>query len=65
MYMYLVGDLSMRDYFDIDTKFITGQDKIKEHMAKAAKNSSYQVIDIINKKYFDPDSNSWKDIKSE
>lgn len=63
--MYLVGDLSMRDYFDIDTKFISDPSKIKEHLAKAAEDSSYQVIDVLNKKYFDPESNSWKDIKSE
>ena len=62
--MYLVGNLGYRDSFDIDTKLVS-DNKIKEHLAKAAQDNSYQVIDIINKKYFDPGSNSWKDIRVE
>ena len=59
--MYLTGDLSSRDWFDIDVKFKS--EITKEDLLKAKKDDSFQVIDVINRKYFDAENNQWKEIK--
>jgi hypothetical protein len=61
--MYLTGTLDRRDYFSIDVKF--KNEITREDLVKTKQDNSYQVIDVNNKKYFDPDTNGWKDIRVE
>lgn len=60
--MYLIGLLGDRDYYDFDVEFKI--EVTREDLLKAKKDDSFQVIDVLNKKYFDAESNEWKKIKS-
>lgn len=61
--MYLVGDLSDTDYFDHTVK--VKKEITKNDLAKCKNQYNFQVIDLKNHKYFDPESNSWVKFKSE
>lgn len=63
--MYLVGlvaDLREEQTYKL-AKF--KQEITKEDLVKCKNDSFYQVIDILNKKYYCPDNNDWIDIPSE
>lgn len=60
--MYLIGLLGERDYYDFDVKFKA--EITQEDLMKAKHDDSFQVIDVLNKKYFDAEANEWKKMKS-
>lgn len=56
--MYLVGDLSDRDYFK-GCGLKVKPTITKEDLAKTKGNESFQVIDLANLSYYDPAQNQW------
>lgn len=66
--MFLVGRFE-RDYFEISNNenpmSLVGivTEVTKSHLQSAARDDGYQVIDLINRKYFDPKQNKWIEIQ--
>jgi len=63
--MYLVGNLSDRDFFQLVDGPKFKVEITTAELAKTKENSDYQVIDLLKMKYFDPDKNEWVDIERE
>lgn len=61
--MYLVGEFSGTDMIELTARF--KKEVTKEDLAKCKADSWYNVIDVDNKKYYDPEDNLWKDMKVE
>ena len=62
--MYLVGRFN-RDYYDFSENknplslVGLGEEITKAHLQSASTDEDYQVIDLIQRKYFDPKQNAW------
>lgn len=63
--MYLVGKFE-RESSWTDPMSLVGKIEVvtKDHLVKARQDEGYQVIDLSNLTYYDPDQNRWVDIKS-
>ena len=62
--MYLVGDLSNRDYFQ-EYSSVKVKEKITgEDLATAKLNDYHQVINLETLEYFDPKKNQWLKLKT-
>lgn len=56
---YIVGNIGdIRDDFNyLPVKFLN--DLTKDHLIKAKKYKDYQIIDVENQRYYDPNKNEW------
>lgn len=59
---YLIGDLSSVNYADLNAEVV--EEITREHLGKAKKDNDYWVIDLIGRKYFHAETNSWKPFKT-
>lgn len=66
--MYLVGtfDRSDSSFSNDNPMSLVGlrEEITKEHLQRAVQDSSYQVIDLIKREYFDPKGNKWVKIQN-
>lgn len=66
--MYLVGRFN-RDYFEYSQNenpmSLVGivEEVTKKHLQSAAEDEDYQVVDLIQRAYFDPKKNAWVKIQ--
>lgn len=65
--MYLVGTFS-RDYFDHNNNkpmslVFLRETVTKDDLVRASQDDDYQVIDLIQRKYYDPKQNKWLPIE--
>lgn len=57
--MYLVGELGDREYFKGMGMVKLKKEITKEDLGKTLGNSDFQVINLNEQTYFDPDKNDW------
>lgn len=57
--MYLLGDFADRDMFKEYDSVVIKEQITREDLAKTKDNSSFQVINLDNKTFFDPGKNAW------
>lgn len=64
---YLVGDLQyLRDDQDCAEMYCEFKSKItSSDLAKCKQDSTYQIVNLSDKTYFDPTNNTWVKIKSD
>lgn len=66
--MYIVGTFK-REYFDFglddEPMSLVGvvSEITKTHLQRAVEDEDYQVIDVLNRKYYDPKQNKWVNLK--
>ncbi len=61
--MYLVGNLSDRDWFSFNVEIKAQPDK--EDLGKAKMDQAFQVINMEDQTYYDPKTNSWNKFEFE
>ena len=62
--MYLVGDLTNRDYFQEYSSVKFKAEITREDLSKTKTDSYWQVINLENRTYFDPQKNEWLKIET-
>ena len=63
--MFLVGELSSRDYFKGMGYLKLKTAITKEDLGKAKSDNSFQVINLLTFQFFDPEKNTWVEFDRE
>tara|TARA_R110000782_G_scaffold256125_1_gene345012 strand:- start:60 stop:254 length:195 start_codon:yes stop_codon:yes gene_type:complete len=63
--MYLVGNFESSDYSCGELSLVGIVDNIKkQHLVNCSKDENYQVINLLNQKYYNAKENKWVKIQN-